>query len=146
METEKDNSIPFLDVLISRLLDGSNSHRVYRKKTHTDRYLNTTSHHHPAQNYVVLKTFLTQAIRISSPKFLAKEKAHLTKTLLSNGYSLSQINQAFRSTNNPKPKITSPSSPPRALISLPYIQGTTDQILKLLAKKNIKIVFNPTKS
>jgi hypothetical protein len=70
----------------------------------------------------ILKTLVTLAIYISSPQFLAKEKAHLTKTLLSNGYSLS-----FKSTkistqlDNPKPKITSPSSPPHALISLPYI-------------------------
>jgi hypothetical protein len=146
METQKDNSIPFLDVLISRLPDGSISHQVYRKKTHTDRYLNASSHHHPTQKYVVLKTLVTRAICNSSPQFLAKEKAHLTKTLLSNGYSLSQITHAFCSTNNPKPKITSPSSPPHALISLPYIQGTTDHISKLLAKKNIKTIFKPYKT
>jgi hypothetical protein len=33
-----------------------------------------------------------------------------------------------------------------ALISLPYIQGITDHISKLLAKKNIKTLFKPYKT
>jgi len=35
------------------------------------------------------------------------------------------------------------SSPPRVFLSLPYIQGTIDHIVKLLSKKNIKTVFKP---
>jgi hypothetical protein len=104
------------------------------------------SHHHPTQKLVVLKALVTLAIHKSSPQFLANEKAYLTKTLLSNGYSLSQITHAFCSTSNPKPKITSPSSPHRALIFLSYIQGTIDQISKILAKKNIKTIFKPYKT
>jgi hypothetical protein len=38
------------------------------------------------------------------------------------------------------------SSPPHALITLPYIQGTTNLISKLLAKKNIKTIFKPFKT
>jgi len=145
MEIQKDNSLPFLDILISRFTDGSLSHQVCRKKTHTGRYLNAISHHHPAQKFVVLKTLITRAICISSPQFLAEDKAHSTKSLLSNGYTLSQINQAFRSANKPKPKTSSPASP-CALLSLPYIQGTTDHITKFLAKKNFKTIFKPFKT
>jgi hypothetical protein len=99
-----------------------------------------------AQKYVVLKTLVTRALCISTPQCLVEEKAHLTKSLLSNGYSLSQINQAFRSANKPKPKTSSSSTPPCALLSLPYIQGTIDHIVKLLAKKNIKTMFKPHKT
>ncbi|XP_046387256.1 uncharacterized protein LOC124156642 [Ischnura elegans] len=49
METEKDNRLPFLDILIEQRADGSRGHSVYRKPTHTDLYLNGRSHHHPAQ-------------------------------------------------------------------------------------------------
>ena len=106
MVIENVNSIPFLYVRIYLLPDGSISHQVYKKKNHTNRYLNASSHHHPSQKSVVLKTLVTRVIRISSPHFLKNEQAHLTKTLLSNGYSLSlsQINQAFRATSKPKPK------------------------------------------
>jgi hypothetical protein len=89
---------------------------------------------------------VTGAICISDPHFLEKEKSHLTKTLLSNGYSISQIYHAFCSINNTKPKTSAFSTLPLALISLPYIQGTIDHISKLLAKKNIKTMFKPYKT
>ena len=49
MEVEKDNQIPFLDVLITKRNEGTLGHQVYRKKTHTDRYLHADSHHLPTQ-------------------------------------------------------------------------------------------------
>ncbi|XP_071439841.1 uncharacterized protein [Hetaerina americana] len=57
-ELEKDGRLPFLDVLVTRKLDGTLGHSVYRKPTHTDRYLHATSHHHPQQKAGVIKTFL----------------------------------------------------------------------------------------
>ncbi|XP_076658288.1 uncharacterized protein LOC143362208 [Halictus rubicundus] len=49
MEIEnEDKSLPFLDVLVTRKIDGSLGHRVYRKPTHTNRYMHASSHHHPA--------------------------------------------------------------------------------------------------
>jgi hypothetical protein len=122
------------------------SHQVYGKKTHTDKYLNVSSHHHPAQKFVVLKTLISYAIYIYAPQFLTEENTHLSKALFSNRYSLTQINQAFRSAYKPKPKTSPPSSPPRALLTLPYVQDTNNHIAKLLAQKNIKMMFKPHKT
>ena len=41
--------IPFLDVLLVIQEDGSLGHKVYRKPTHTDRYLHYNSFHHPTR-------------------------------------------------------------------------------------------------
>ena len=43
-ELEQDNSISFLDVLITRENDGNMETGVYRKPTHTDVYLNWNAH------------------------------------------------------------------------------------------------------
>jgi hypothetical protein len=45
---EDDKTIPFLDVLFTIHDDGSLGHNVYRKPTHTDRYLHYNSFHHPS--------------------------------------------------------------------------------------------------
>ena len=46
METEDDGKMPFLDVLITRNRNQLST-SVYRKPTHTNRYLPSHSHHHP---------------------------------------------------------------------------------------------------
>jgi hypothetical protein len=44
MEMERDSHLPFLDIEIYRRPDGSLGHRVYCKSTHTNLYLNSSSH------------------------------------------------------------------------------------------------------
>ena len=45
MEIEKDNTIPFLDITVTRDSDGLVTTTVYRKSTHTNQYLAYDSHH-----------------------------------------------------------------------------------------------------
>ncbi|XP_055856163.1 uncharacterized protein LOC129919329 [Episyrphus balteatus] len=47
MEIEENNTLAFLDVKVIKNQDGTLGHTVYRKNTHTDRYLHAASHHHP---------------------------------------------------------------------------------------------------
>ena len=44
MELEEDGSIPFLDTRVTRKVEGKLDITVYRKPTHTDRYLHFSSH------------------------------------------------------------------------------------------------------
>lgn len=36
IEVEENNAMPFLDVLVTKLLNGQLTHKVYRKPTHTN--------------------------------------------------------------------------------------------------------------
>ena len=88
MEIEEKNKLPFLDVLISRKEYGYVSHQVYKKKTHTDRYLQyADSHHFPPQKIGVINTLVTKALRISDKEHIKEEIDHLEKVFGDNGYS-----------------------------------------------------------
>ena len=45
LEREKDRHLPFLDLNVSRGVQGNLETSVYRKPTHTDKYLAFDSHH-----------------------------------------------------------------------------------------------------
>ncbi|XP_060531558.1 uncharacterized protein LOC132705141 [Cylas formicarius] len=61
METEENSQLPFLDVTIIKKETGHLDHTVYRKPTHTNRYQNANSHHHPAQLQSVITTLITRS-------------------------------------------------------------------------------------
>ena len=59
VEKESDQSLPFLDELLTHQADGTISTLVFRKSTHTDKYLDFTSHHPLAHKVSVIRTFTT---------------------------------------------------------------------------------------
>ena len=139
IEIEKDNQLPFLDILLTKK-EGKLSTKVYRKKTHTNRYLHSDSHHHPNQKIGIIKTLTIRASKISDSHHLEHEINHLRHVFQHNGYNKHVINKTIHQTlnkNNFKRAFDIPK------ISLPYIKGTTDRISRILNKHNIKIAFTP---
>ena len=87
MEVENDNKLPFLDVLVTKNRSkGTVSCSVYRKPTHTDRYLNYSSNHHPAVKYTVARALLGRAIEVCDADTIDSEIRHVSRVLERNGY------------------------------------------------------------
>jgi hypothetical protein len=141
MEQEENGSIPFLDVLITRKQDGTLGHKVFRKKTHTDNYLHAHSHHHPTQKMGVINTLAIRETRISDEEHLHQEIAHLTKVFRGIGYKDKEIKKALsKDARKPRSQNTLNST---TKAYLPYIQGVTDKISKVLRRKEITTSFKP---
>ncbi|XP_011878376.1 PREDICTED: uncharacterized protein LOC105567795 [Vollenhovia emeryi] len=129
METEQDSQIPFLDVMVRRNEDGTLSHNVYRKPTHTDRYLHANSHHHPAQKNSVISSLAHRALSNSEPTALDGELNHLHRTLTMNGYSSRNINRTIKKLTNKESgqnNTTTPETEKEKIkaVILPYVRGT----------------------
>lgn len=102
MEIEANNQFPFLDVLIYKKPNGSLGHTIYQKKTHTNRYLNAQSHHHPAQINSVAKTLISRTKRLADKDHLKSELLKLTNVLISNGFQRKTITNLIQKETPPK--------------------------------------------
>ncbi|XP_030764236.1 uncharacterized protein LOC115888610 [Sitophilus oryzae] len=133
METEVNNQLAFLDVLVKRngdLLD----HTVYRKPTHTDRYLHKLSNHHPSQKQGIIGTLANRARRICANEHIQEELSHLNKAFLANGYNDREIKAALA------PRQRRPDANEQENIInkafLPYVSQVTDRIDQQKTKEN----------
>jgi hypothetical protein len=84
---EAEGHLPFLDIDIYRKRVGSLGHNVYRKPTHTNLYLNQTSHHHPANKHSALSSLVHRAKSLRDQDSLAPELTLLPEVFKQNGYT-----------------------------------------------------------
>ena len=88
LEREKDRHLPFLDLNVSRGVQGNLETSVYRKPTHTDKYLAFDSHHPICHKKSVAKTLLRRADCLpSSLDSKAEERKYVSHVLEANGYT-----------------------------------------------------------
>ena len=97
-------AIPFLDTF-PKPSDNKIIMSVYRKPTHTDRYLDYNSNHPKLAKCAVVRALTDRAKNVcSSPEPLAEEMDHLGKVLRYNNYPKWMIEQGGR--NNPTEALT----------------------------------------
>ncbi|RVE50998.1 hypothetical protein evm_004407 [Chilo suppressalis] len=117
---EEDRSLVFLDVKIRVRNDGSLGHSIYRKPTHTDRYLNASSHHHPKHLNSVVTSLTNRAYDLCDEEHLQKELEHVRRVLQCNGYQ-----GRFPSRHKLRHQRHRVDRQP---VYLPYVKGVTDEI------------------
>jgi len=91
MEKEKDDYLPLLDNWHLKVTRFSLVQKVYYVSTHTNPYLNPTSHHQPSSEQVVLSTSVHRARALHNRGSLADEFYFLRETPLGYEYSQKQI-------------------------------------------------------
>ncbi|KAG6458307.1 hypothetical protein O3G_MSEX010782 [Manduca sexta] len=136
MELEHNKSLAFLDVLIIRNPNQTLSHTVYRKQTHTDKYLNGESHHHPKQLATVGKSLFQRAQGICDEKHLAAELQHVKQVLRDNKLQIPRRRHRNR---------VKPATVEHVPVVLPHVRGVTDKIGYILKRASIKTYFKPPK-
>ena len=142
MESETDNKLPFLDVLVQRE-NNTLTTSVYRKPTHTDQYIHYSSCHPIQVKRGVIATLTRRAKNISStPEILNTELDHLRHAFTTyNQYPSSFVNHTINSTLNPTAKTPRQQSAPFT-ISIPFIGPTSHHIRRLLKQQaNIDVTF-----
>ncbi|CAL8110124.1 unnamed protein product [Orchesella dallaii] len=146
LEQEPDTKpgIPFLDVFIYRKPDNSLGHKIYRKPTHTNRYLHFTSFHPKAHKISVVDSLVTRAIRISDSIHLQEELDFIVEKLQENGYPKDFIKKRIdhHLSMEFQKKDKSDEEVPRAIF--PYYGNVTDQLSKYTRRHTtLEIGYSP---
>ena len=158
IETENNGQISFLDTVVSRK-DGVVTIDVYRKSTHTDRYLDFYSHHEKKHKISTASTLLNSASNLPSTSAgKSKELIYVSNALESNGYPPSFISNILK--KKPPPETTpspeelvgmflkwaDPSNSDSGFAVLPYIKGLTEPLSRLRRNNGIRTTSRPLKT
>ena len=143
VERYNDEGIPFLDTLNRVKQDGTLDILIYRKRTHTDRYLQFTSHHPPQHKAAVVRTLVHRADSLlSDEKHRSKEHEHIRAALNVNGYP----KQFVRKYSRDKPQRPQAEEKSLGFATLPYVQGATERIQRVLGQHKIKSAVRPLRT
>jgi len=144
-EIEANNVIPFLDLNIHRKDDGAINFSVFRKGTHTNRYLDSASYHPLSQKVSTAKSLFYRAHVNCSPEHIDSEIENITEALTLNGYSKKLINRELKSTtdkflNRQTPNNSvNPVDVRKRYASAPYIRGASERTAKILKPFGIQL-------
>ncbi|XP_072048557.1 uncharacterized protein [Amphiura filiformis] len=138
----KDDTLAFLDCLISVQSDGTLTYKVYRKPTHTDHYLQFGSHHPLVHKLGVIRTLQYRADTIiGDSEQVPEEKDHIKTALNNCGYP----DWAFlKATKSKEPKTGDASGQAnRARVTIPYISGISGRVKNHFKSFGITTSFKP---
>ena len=98
-EKEKDNTLPFMDVSVTRT-DTGLSRSMYRNPTFTGLYTRWDSFCDMRQKINLVKSLTSWAVKICTPDKIIEELSKLSKIFEENGYPLSIIKNTITKTVN----------------------------------------------
>ena len=141
-ETETDNRLPFLDVLVSR--NGSTFETsVYRKPFAVSLPPHFNSSHPPKQKFAAFNTYVHRAIKIcSNQDLLNAELNYLRAVAIDRGFSPKIVDRAVTKFSTPRDRKPISDSV-HNLAVIPYYPIVSSKIAKILKKFNFKTVFVP---
>ena len=150
VEMPEENKIPCLDALFHRNPDGTLKTTVYRKKTHTDQYLNFSSHHPLHHKQGVVRTLIDRADALcSDPADKTEEYNHVSTALQRCGYSSKVIQNVIqgRTKSTSKPKKSSgnisSSKERKTMVVVPYVKGLSEKVQRIFKRHGIHCAMKP---
>ncbi|BHF65157.1 hypothetical protein SprV_0200816600 [Sparganum proliferum] len=140
MEAESNNELPFLDVLVHRNPNGHLKTTVYRKAANTRQILSYHSKHPLSHKRSCVRTLYKRAdTHCSEPDDKRSELRHLQRLFMANGYPRNFIERNRQSVPSRSPV----TERPKVWRALPYIDGVSEAVSRLLRPLGIGIAHRP---
>ena len=142
-ESEALFQLPYLDLLLKKLPDGSINFHVYRKPSSPNNYFKFTSNHLMQAKRSVVKSLQDRATNLCSADNVQDEETKIKEILKENGYPRKFLIKQHQSQEPSQPS-TSDNLRQRRYVSVPYIKGTYERASRILKKINIKLGSKPS--
>ena len=149
-EEETSGQLPFLDALIMRKPDGSLKLQVYRKKTHTNQYLNFDSHHPLHQKLGVVRTLFDRSENIVTEEEDKKEEEEkIRSALMGCGYprwAFDKVKgrmQEGKQKKEKKKRKDDIKEVKKGLVVIPYISGLSESLERSFKERGIQTAMKP---
>ena len=139
-EVERDGKLPFLDTSVIRT-GGELVTEIFRKPTHTGRYLSFSSNHPLSAKRSVVQALMNRKAYITTgEEAVQTEDQRVRDELEMNGYPSDFVSGAMkqRTKNAPNGKIIGTAV-------IPYYKGVSEAVRRVLAAHNIRTVMKPRK-
>ena len=148
LEMEKDRTLNFTDLTIIRL-DRKFVMKVYRKDTHTNKYINWRSNVPTVTKVGSMKTLIFRAYDLCTEiKDRNEELDFLKDTFIANDYPVEVVDRIFDNyipqkyrTNENEQKVKPQLDSSRSLY-VPYVRGFSDMLKRELRKEEIDVIFS----
>lgn len=143
VEIEKENKIPFLDVLLQKNENGDLITDWYHKKTWSGRYLHFNSALPMSYKRNTVTLLADKIFKLSDIQFHKKNLDLLTAILKNNGYPEGMIKSSIRDvkmkmyraiSNEP---VANSETRKKIYVSIPYVKHLFERVKHLLAKYDI---------
>ena len=141
-------TIAFLDTSNTVSASGQVEVGVYRKPTHTNKYLAFESHSPAQSKRAVVKTLMDRAKYLpSTSERKQSEKQQVIGDLKVNGYPQSFIDRCLVPAQETiQPENQESQESPRGYASIPYIKGVSERVRRVLSRENVRTTFKPVKT
>ena len=149
VEQETENKLPFLDVLVMRDEKGKLKTTVYRKPTHTDRYIPFHSYRGMQAKANSVRTLMKRAHDLTPDQYLLKEELqHVRGVLRCNGYPNGMVRKykVQEQRESEMDDNEEDENKPLATAKIPYVKGLSEEIRRILGKYSIRTVFRTTQT
>ena len=136
---------------IMRKPDGSVKLCIYRKKTHTNQYLQFSSHHPLHHKLGVIRTLLDRSDSIATEvEDKEKEEQNICQALAACGYPEWTVNKVKKDRSQPKQKPPakkqSDGEKSKGLVVVPYVQGLSEHVTRVFKKHGFATALKPDKT
>ena len=144
VERETGRKLAFLDTCVHRTIEGKLETDVYRKPTHTDKYLSFNSHHPRSHKKSVATTLLQRAESLTSNSVARdSERQYVINVLKENNYPKNFLYDCLRRSALTNCDSSAGNSAMKGFAIVPYIQGIAEPIMRILNNCGIKVALKP---